>query len=214
GSRTLQVGSIDVLVRWRKICAGAGPFHDDRYQLRPEPLRAAFRADVLEVDGGTARYAGRASSAHCAVVRGCRCAGPVMPDREGNTATGERCVVVHDLRNDVRFLALLLAEPPRTDERHLDTACRVGARDRPRPDPGDDVCVRRGAGHRVGDRRLRIQVADALLRTVAHPRAVAADVLLESGGAPPRAHALVRRAGEDGALPGELRRDLDEGLVY
>ena len=125
----------------------------------------------------------------------------------GIVADGVLDVVTDDRRDDVGLLALLLPQPPRAHERHLDPAGGIRAGDGARPDPGDD---RRLAA--VGQLRPRIEMSDAAQRLLAHPLAVTAHVLGQAVGAGPGPRAVVG-AGEYGRATGETRRDLDEGLV-
>ena len=114
--------------------------------------------------------------------------------------------IIYDRSFDPRLVALLLAQPPRVDQRRLDGIRRVGTSDGSRPLPGD---------HRVlgpvGRHGLRVKMTDSAFGLVAHPLPVVADVLGEAFSA--LIDVLLVSAGMHGLHPRELRGDLDECLV-
>ena len=124
-----------------------------------------------------------------------------MPDRELNLA-------VDDGRHDIGFLAFLLTQPTGAHEWHLDGARRIRTGHGASPDP-----CNHGRLRAVGERRLRVQMPDALLSLVAHPRAVAAHVLGETGRFRPSCQAVFRSIRKHRSASRELRGDLDECLV-
>ena len=71
----------------------------------------------------------------------------------------------------------LLRQVERSNKGLLGAAGRVRAGDSARPQPGDHR--RFAAASLLRKTRLRVQVADSAFRLVAHPRAVAADILSE-----------------------------------
>ena len=83
------------------------------------------------------------------------------PAARRDLRTGRRSGLEHD-RLDPGPRALPLAKPERADERGRRPAGRVRARDRTRPEPGDD---------RAASGRLGVKVTDLLPDPLAHPLA-------------------------------------------
>src|SRR5579875_3128825 len=113
------------------------------------------------------------------------------------------CTIRHGLHPSL--VSLARREHEGSHERHLDPAGGVRTPYSSRPEPRD---------HRLAVRTFRIEVPDALLRLVAHPLAVVPDVLGEARRPSPPVRAGHRTAGTrvHGRLPGEPRRDFDQGL--
>ncbi len=181
---------------------------DHGHELGTETPGAALGTYVFQV---RRRVAGQApgTGLRDRPVRGSgRRAGLVVSDGERDPLPRRVGGVGDDGRDDVRLLALLLAQPPGADQGHLDAAGGVGAGDGAGPDPGDD----RGLGA-VGEGGPGVEMADALLGLVAHPGAVGAHVGGQALGALPGADLGVGQAGVDGRLVAKLGWDLDERLV-
>ncbi len=194
-----------VLGRRRQVHPPPVPLRCHGHQLRAHPPGLAFGPHVGQRHRRRAGDAHRTGAADGAVLAFPRCTRDVMADAEAHPA---HPVDRLDGRHHVGLLALLLAQPPRAHQRHLDPARRVGAGHSARPDPGDHVGLRA-----VRQRRLRVQVPDPPLRLVAHPGAVAAHILGQAGGARPVTQAFLGRTWEHRRSPGPLGRNLDQRLV-
>src|SRR4051794_21150677 len=126
-------------------------FYDSRDELAAHPTRSALGTDVGQLDGSLACDTGSAGPAHSPVRFADLRNSSTMSDVEPHALPAWMHAVLDDRGNGTRFLAFLLAEPPRPDKRHLDAACGVRARDGARPYPRDDCCLRP-----IGQRRLWI----------------------------------------------------------
>ena len=99
---------------------------------------ASLLTDVLQRHGRPAGDTRRAAAPDGPVLVCARRPRRSVPDLELHPLAARVAGVRDDERPDPRLLALLLAEPPRAHEWHLDPARRVRASHGPRPDPGDD----------------------------------------------------------------------------
>src|SRR5699024_5872086 len=146
---------------------------NNRHELLTHPSRLALHTDVFQFHVRMARDTFSTTSTDCPVSFLRRHLSRIMPDGEFDSA-------VDDSGNYVGFLALLLPQPPRPHQRHLDPASRVRARDSTCPDPGDH---RRFSS--VLQRGRRVEVTDPLLSLVSHPLAVTPNILGEALGSRP-----------------------------
>lgn len=142
---------------------------NDSYQLLAQTTRHALGLNEIDRD---VCLTGKARSTHFPCHRA-RNTGSAFCDLdiEVNSQTRRARIVTDHLRHHEGFTPLLLAKPPRLDQRNVESTRRIGTPDSARPNPGHNgLSVNR-----------RVEASKSVSSNIAHPLAVRTHVCCKSG---------------------------------